>query len=105
MILCSTVASFWLQQAQNIDWYKSPSIGLRHDVDNSYSWFDDGQLNTCYLAVDRHVEQGRGEQIAFYYDSPAAGVKQKISYAQLQQQVSVFLPGRCHSWGLSKVTG
>ena len=43
--------SFWLQQAQNIDWYKSPSIGLRHDVDNSYSWFDDGQLNTCFLPL------------------------------------------------------
>ena len=82
--------SYWLEQAKNISWYKQPSIGLRQGADNSYSWFDDGQLNTCYLAVDSQVEQGRGEQIAFYYDSPAAGVKQKISYAQLLQQVSVF---------------
>jgi len=93
--------SYWLQQAENISWYKRPSIGLRNDSDNNYSWFDDGQLNTCYLAVDRHVEQGRGEHVAFYYDSPAAGVKQKISYLQLQEQVSVFA-GAMLEMGVSK---
>ncbi|EPJ49137.1 MAG: putative acetyl-coa synthetase [Osedax symbiont Rs1] len=81
---------YWLDKAKQISWYKMPSIGLNEKSNDGYSWFDDGVLNTCYLAVDQHVEKGRGNQIAFYYDSPAAQVKQQISYAQLQQQVSTF---------------
>lgn len=53
-----------------------------------YHWFSGGQLNTCYNAVDRHVEQGRGDQAAIIHDSPVTGSKTVITYAALQDQVA-----------------
>ncbi|KAG0091472.1 hypothetical protein BGZ92_000607, partial [Podila epicladia] len=48
----------------------------------------DGMLNTCYNAVDRHVLNGRGQQVAIYYDSPLNNnEKQKITYQELLEQV------------------
>lgn len=49
--------------------------------------FVGGKLNMCYNAVDRHVDGGRGEQPAIFYDSPVGGVKEVITYRQLQDQV------------------
>ncbi len=92
---------YWLEKAKRISWFKMPTIGLNQTSNHRYSWFDDGILNTCYLAVDQHVEKGRGNEIAFYYDSPAAQVKEQISYAQLQQQVSVFA-GAMRDLGIAK---
>jgi propionyl-CoA synthetase len=92
---------YWLQKSAQINWFKPPTQGLTSQSDNSYTWFDDGELNSCYLAVDQHVENGLGEQVAFYFDSPATGVKQKISYAQLQKEVSVFA-GAMHEMGIEK---
>ncbi len=82
-------SEYWLQKSELIDWYKTPTKGLSQQKD-SCQWFEDGILNTCYLAVDRHVEQGRGDQVAFFYDSPAEKIKRSISYSQLLEQVSVF---------------
>ena len=81
---------YWLERSQAINWYVPPSTGLTNTSDTQYNWFEDGLLNTCYLALDYHVEQGRGDTVAFYYDSPVTGVKQQLSYAQLLAQVSVF---------------
>jgi propionyl-CoA synthetase len=83
-------SEYWLQESKQLAWFKAPSKGISYNSDNSYQWFEDGDINTCYLAVDYHVEQGRGDQVAFYYDSPAANTKRSISYSQLQQQVSTF---------------
>ncbi|MEY4015890.1 MAG: hypothetical protein RIS46_886, partial [Actinomycetota bacterium] len=55
-----------------------------------YRWFPDGHLNTCFNAVDRHVRAGHGERDAIIYDSPLTGSKRKVSYEQLQVQVSRF---------------
>lgn len=49
--------------------------------------FVGGELNICYNAVDRHVENGRGDQIAIIYDSPVTNIKEKISYKELLEQV------------------
>ncbi|MEH6446468.1 MAG: AMP-binding protein [Oceanospirillaceae bacterium] len=94
-------SEYWLEKSAQISWFQAPTKGLTVKEDNTYEWFSDGVLNSCYLAVDYHVEQGRGEQVAFYYDSPAADVKQQISYAQLQEQVSIFA-GAMQDIGISK---
>ena len=68
---------FWMEQAEQIDWIKKPSKALFDDRAPFYEWFRDGVLNTCYNAVDRHVENGRGDQAAIIYDSAITGAKGK----------------------------
>src|SRR5206468_2640634 len=46
-------------------------------------WFPDARCNACFNALDRHVEAGRGDQVALYYDSPVTGTKRAISYRDL----------------------
>lgn len=53
--------------------------------------FVGGKLNMCYNAVDRHVESGRGEQPAIIFDSPVTGIKQVITFRELQAQVNHIL--------------
>ena len=61
---------FWAQQASAIHWFKKPDTILSQNADGLYRWFAGGQHNTCYLALDYHVETGRGDQTALIYDSP-----------------------------------
>ncbi len=86
----SNPTEFWQQQAERIHWFKKPSEILTQDEHNFYHWYDDGELNTSYLALDYHVEQGRGEQIALIYDSPVTNTKQQFTYAQLKTEVAKF---------------
>ena len=81
---------FWREQAQHIHWFKFPQNILTKDKDGLARWFRGGKLNTCYLAVDNHVENGRGDQTAIIYDSPATGVKKQFTYRQLQHEVARF---------------
>jgi AMP-binding enzyme/Acetyl-coenzyme A synthetase N-terminus len=81
---------FWREKAQAIHWFKFPKNILTKDKDGLARWFKGGKLNTCYLAVDNHVENGRGEQVAIFYDSPATGVKKQFTYRQLQSEVARF---------------
>jgi acyl-coenzyme A synthetase/AMP-(fatty) acid ligase len=81
---------FWREQAQAIHWYKFPESILSKDKHGLARWFKGGKLNTCYLAVDNHVENGRGDQTAIIYDSPATGVKKQFTYQQLQSEVMRF---------------
>ncbi|MFT7291097.1 MAG: propionyl-CoA synthetase, partial [Reinekea sp.] len=78
---------FWLTQARELAWHTLPSVGLTTQADGQQRWFADGQLNTAYLAVDAHVEAGRGEQLALIYDSPLAGRVQKFTYNELLEEV------------------
>jgi propionyl-CoA synthetase len=55
-----------------------------------YRWFTGGRLNTCYNALDLHVEQGRGEQDALIYDSPVTGTVQRFTYSELRDEVALF---------------
>ena len=80
--------SFWMTQAEAIDWVKAPSKALHADNAPLYEWYKDAQVNACYNAVDRHVEQGRGDQTAIIYDSPITGRKSKTSFAELQTQTA-----------------
>ncbi|SHI39835.1 propionyl-CoA synthetase [Mesonia phycicola] len=92
---------FWQEQAKNISWYKEPTVILSKDKNDYPQWFEDGELNICYLCIDKHIEDGFGEQIAIIYDSPVTNTKQKINFNQLQQEVSK-LAGGLQSLGLQK---
>lgn len=92
---------FWMQAAEAIDWDKKPSKALFDDKAPLYEWFNDGMLNTCYNAVDRHVENGRGAQTAIIYDSPVTHTKQEITYAELQTRVA-SLAGALAAKGVTK---
>ncbi|WP_299201790.1 AMP-binding protein [uncultured Tateyamaria sp.] len=79
---------WWMQAAQSIDWVKAPTKALSQRGEHLYDWFADAQVNTCWNAVDRHVEAGRGDQVAIIYDSPITGAKSKTTYAELRRQVA-----------------
>ena len=81
---------FWLDQARKIQWFKSPEKILSQDDRGFYSWFEGGTLNTCYLALDKHVADGRGNQPALIYDSPVTEKKKTFNYEQLLDQTSLF---------------
>ena len=81
---------FWSIQAEKIDWFKFPEKILTQDDRGFYRWFVGGSLNTCYLALDKHVDAGRGNQPALIYDSPVTDKKQTFSYEQLLDHTSLF---------------
>ena len=61
---------FWEKAAEEIDWYERWETALDQSRAPFTQWFKGATLNTCYNALDRHVDGGRGEQIALIYDSP-----------------------------------
>lgn len=81
---------FWAEAAAEIDWYKKWDTVLDQSNPPFYRWFRGGELNTCYNAVDRHVENGCADQTAIIYDSPVTNTVTHISYGQLKDQVSRF---------------
>ena len=69
---------FWREQARDIEWFDFPQTILDQDPNGASRWFRGGKLNTCWLALDRHVERGRGDQTALIYDSPVTGLSASI---------------------------
>ena len=82
--------AFWMQAAEAIDWVKKPSCALDDSNAPMVQWYADGVMNTCYNALDRHVEAGRGDQAAIIYDSPITGAKATFSYSEMLERVSVL---------------
>ncbi|MCP4075366.1 MAG: propionyl-CoA synthetase [Gammaproteobacteria bacterium] len=82
--------TFWSNAAEELNWIKKWDKVIDHDAKPVPRWFTGGQINTCYNAVDRHVESGRADQTAIIYDSPITNQQRKISYRELQEQVSLF---------------
>ncbi len=80
--------AFWAQKAQQLDWYKPASQVLSRDENGIHRWFADGELNTCHLALDYHVDDGRGDQTALIYDSPVTSQQRKYSYSELRDEVA-----------------
>ena len=78
---------FWMQAAEAIDWTKKPTKALSGEAPFN-KWFEDGEANTCWNCVDRHVEGGRADQAAFIYDSPITGAKRTITFAELKDEVA-----------------
>jgi acyl-coenzyme A synthetase/AMP-(fatty) acid ligase len=84
---------FWADQAGSLSWFKKPSVILDQNKKGFYQWFVDGQINTSYLCLDYHIEQGRGEQAAIIYDSPVTATVKTYSYAALKKAVEKFAGG------------
>ncbi len=82
--------AFWAEQAKRIPWYTPPKTILHYDEQQHARWFSDGEMNLCYAALDYHVDNGRGDQAAVYWDSPAAQAKRTISYRELRDRVAYF---------------
>jgi propionyl-CoA synthetase len=85
--------TFWAEAASSIVWERPWTRVLDDSRAPLYRWFPGASLNTCYNAVDRHVEAGRGEQAAIIYDSPVTATKAKISYGQLRDRVARLAGG------------
>ena len=92
---------FWREAAREIDWIESPKQAFDPSAGVYGRWFPGGVCNTCYNAIDRHVERGRSDQTAIIYDSPVTGTKRKISYGELLVEVSTFA-GVLREFGVAK---
>ncbi len=92
---------FWAEAAKNITWFKECDKVLDDSNPPFYKWFAGGKMNTCYNAVDRHVENGRADQTAIIYDSPVTNTIAKITYKELQSMVAAFAGGLA-SLGVAK---
>ena len=79
---------FWAEAAADIHWYKPWDRVLDASRPPFYRWFPGAELNTCYNAVDRHVEAGRGDQVALIHDSPVTATVRTVTYRELQDQVA-----------------
>ena len=93
--------AFWAEQADKIAWFKKPETILSQDENGFYRWFKGGKLNTAYLALDHHVNTGRGDKIAIIYDSPATNSQQKYTYLELRDEVAK-LAGGLQKLGVTK---
>ena len=81
---------FWAKAAEDIHWMSPYTRVLNDDKPPFYRWFEGGALNTCYNALDRHVDEGRGDQLALIYDSPVTDTKQHFTYRELTEKVAQF---------------
>ena len=65
--------AFWAKAAEDVHWYKKWDTVLDDSRKPFYRWFTGGMTNSCYNALDLHVENGRASQTALIYDSPVTG--------------------------------
>ena len=93
--------AFWTHAATALHW----DTPYERVIDSSrapfHRWFSGGELNTCYNAIDRHVENGRAEQLAVIYDSPVTGIKRRLTFAELRDDVARFA-GALASLGVAR---
>ncbi|QTN39694.1 acetate--CoA ligase [Cryomorphaceae bacterium] len=94
-------AAFWQEQANELDWFRPADQVLSKDQNDFFRWFKGGMMNTAYLALDYHVENGRAEQNALIYDSPVTQTVEKYTYRQLRDKVSA-LAGGLKALGIEK---
>ena len=81
---------FWGEVAEDVHWYKRWDKVLDASRKPFYRWFTGGVTNTCYNALDLHVENGRGDQPAIIYDSPVTGTVETFTYRALRDEVARF---------------
>ena len=85
--------NFWAEQAAQIPWITPPKTILDQDENGVWRWFSDGVLNSCFVALDQHVNDGRGDQTALIYDSPVTDTVEKLSYSELLAKTAVIAGG------------
>lgn len=81
---------YWAHAAEAIHWDRRWDLVLDDRNAPFYRWFSGGKLNTCYNALDRHVESGRADQAAVIHDSPLTKSKQTITYRELRDASAIF---------------
>ncbi len=79
---------FWAGAAADLHWDKKWDKVLDDSHPPFYRWFSGGQINTCYNALDRHVAEGRADQLALIYDSPVTQTVKKFTYRELRDEVA-----------------
>jgi propionyl-CoA synthetase len=92
---------FWGSVAESIHWDRRWDSVLDDTDPPFYRWFAGGQLNTCYNALDLHIECGRGKQTALIYDSPVTNTIRSYTYSQLRDDVAL-LAGALVAEGIKK---
>ncbi|MFQ5690396.1 MAG: propionyl-CoA synthetase [Gemmatimonadota bacterium] len=93
--------AFWARAAEAIHWYRRWDRVLDDSRAPFYRWFPGGSTNTCYNALDRHVEAGRADQAALIYDSPVTGTLRTLTYRELRDEVA-RLAGALAGQGVDK---
>ncbi|XP_075065455.1 acyl-CoA synthetase short-chain family member 3, mitochondrial [Mixophyes fleayi] len=91
----------WGSAAKNITWFKPWTKVMDNSNPPFTKWFTGGELNVCYNALDRHIEDGRGDDFAVIHDSPVTDTKQTITYKEMYEQVS-RLAGVLTKYGVKK---
>ncbi len=81
---------FWAEAAREITWIRPPERIFDARAGVYGRWFPDARCNACFNALDRHVEAGRGDRVALYYDSPVTGAKRAITYRELLDETATL---------------
>jgi propionyl-CoA synthetase len=82
--------AFWAEAARGIEWIRPPERIFDPEGGVYGRWFPDARCNACFNALDRHVEAGRGDQAALFYDSPVAATKRAITYRELLDETATL---------------
>ena len=82
--------AFWAEAAREIAWTRAPERIFDPEGGVYGRWFPDARCNACFNVLDRHVEAGRGDQAAIYYDSPLAATKRTITYRELLDETATL---------------
>ena len=97
----SNPEKFWGDAAKDVKWFSPYKKVLDNSNPPFYRWFPGGKINTCFNAIDRHVEEGNGSRIAIIYDSPVTSKKISFSYSEVKKIVSTFA-GALKNFGIQK---
>ena len=79
---------FWRERAEELPWIEFPPTILDQDENGAWRWYRGGKTNSCWLAVDRHVDEGRGAQTALIYDSPVTNQQISYTFDDLKERTS-----------------
>ncbi|MDE0367632.1 MAG: propionyl-CoA synthetase [Gammaproteobacteria bacterium] len=79
---------FWRERAAELPWLEFPPAVLDRDGKGAWRWYHGGVTNSCWLALDRHVEAGRGDSTALIYDSPVTGQVVRFTFAELRRRTA-----------------
>ena len=97
----SNPEKFWGDAAKDVKWFSPYKKVLDSSNPPFYRWFPEGKINTCFNAIDRHVEEGNGSRAAIIYDSPVTSKKVSFSYSEVKKIVSIFA-GALKNFGIQK---
>ena len=84
---------FWENQANQIEWFTKPKTILSKDKNGYPLWYEDGELNVCYLALDKHINEGFGNETAVIYDSPVTQTIKKYTFNEVKTEVAKLAGG------------